>query len=107
MRMSDPYVSKQLHTAYRHGIADYLMGVYQIVVGLAGLVGLATVFVARYAMNRSAKKYLIAKKRLPVEHPVGPVFAMRAEHPHKRSDLQLPEWKPIETPSTLQDRGAE
>ena len=104
MRM-DPYVSKTLRVAYKRGIADYAVGVYQIVVGTAGLIGCLLVWIARHAMlNRSAKDYLIAKKQLPPKQERGPIFVTLAEHPHKRTDLKLPEWRPLETPSTLQDR---
>ena len=101
----DPDMSKALHVAYKRGIADYVVGVYQIVVGLAGLLGCILIWIARRAMlNRSAKDYLVAKKQLPPQQERGPIFVTLAEHPHKRTDLQLPEWRPLETPSTLQDR---
>ena len=101
----DPYVSKALHVAYKRGIADYIVGVYQIVVGTAGLIGCLLVWIARHAMlNRSTKEYLTAKKQVPPKQVRGPIFVTLAEHPHKRSDLKLPEWRPLETPSMLQDR---
>ncbi len=100
------YITRRLHETVKHGIAPCTVGVYQILVGLVGLFGLLLTWIARQAMNRSIKPYLQAKKRIPPTRIVGPVFVSRALHPHgTRTDAQLPEWKPIERPSTLQDRG--
>ena len=104
MRM-DRYVANTLRVSYEYGISNYVRGVYSIVVGLLGLVGCIGIGVARLTMlNRSAKEYLIAKKRRPPDQLIGPVFVTLMEHPHKRSDAKLPEWRPLELPSVLQDR---
>lgn len=82
-----------------------MVGVYQILVGLVGLSGVALTWIARWAMNRSAKPPPQTKKRIPIEPGRRPTFIGQAEHPHRtRTDKQLPGWRPLETPSTLQKR---
>ena len=46
----DPYVSKQLQVAYKRGVVDYFVGIYKILVGIVGLLGLLLVWIARHAM---------------------------------------------------------
>lgn len=104
VNITDPYVKKNLGRIYKKGVAPCAVGVYQILVGFIGLTGMGLIWIARLAMNRSIRPYLEAKKRIPIAPAKGPVFIGQAEHPHKRSDAVLPEWRPIETPSTLQRR---
>jgi hypothetical protein len=104
----DPYVSNQLRALWQSGIAKHVSGVYEIVIAVVGMFGLLLVWTARFAMrNRSITRYLTRKGQLPPAQLPGPVFVTRALHPHRRSDLQLPEWRPIDTPSEVQDRTEE
>lgn len=46
----DPYMSKQLQVAYRRGVVDYFVGIYKILVGIVGLLGVMLVWMARRAI---------------------------------------------------------
>ena len=52
----DPYVSKQLQVAYKRGVVDYFVGIYKILVGIVGLLGLLLVWIARHAIYNSHTK---------------------------------------------------
>lgn len=107
MRKTDQYVVNALQLTYNHGISNYVGGVYDIVLGLLGCLGCACLWLFSCAMrNRSTKEYLVAKQRRPAEPKLGPVFVTLMEHPHRRSDAKLPEWRPLELPSAVQDRSS-
>lgn len=105
VKITDPYVKKNVGKIYKKGVEPCVVGVYQILVGLVGLTGVALTWIARLALKRSPKPYQEAKKRSLIAPVKCPLFIGQAEHPHRtRTDKQLPQWRPIETPSTLQRR---